>query len=242
MKAGGGRSCRVCEREGVGVRWTLLTWTGACGAGRLTRTTAGGCAATAGPRRRCGGRVDDAAALPREGSAGDRLCGVRFERRRRRRGCRMRIAQGVCGCAGVRGRRRLSSLSTGAAYACFAVCMETCLCLCVCVCVSVLCVFVFFCVCVCSCVCVCARVRACAHVCVRAYKLLSMRVQGEGFVFLSYQTGAGRPFHGRPCATTYAHERCTAYKLTAGAACIARAVTTGSGTLAAVNINAARRK
>ena len=50
--------------------WTLLTRTGACGAGRLTRTTAGGCAATAGPRRRCGGRVDDAAALPREGSQG----------------------------------------------------------------------------------------------------------------------------------------------------------------------------
>ena len=118
----------VYEREGVGVRWTLLTWTGARGAGRLTRTTAGGCAATAGPRRRCGGRVDDAAALPREGSAGDRLCGVRFERRRRRRGCRMRIAQGVGVCACVRGRRRTSSLSLGL---CFAVWLFEWVCACV---------------------------------------------------------------------------------------------------------------
>ena len=44
--------------------------------------------------------------------------------------------------------------------------------------------------------------------------------------------------HGRPCAAACAHERCTVSKLTAGAACIARAAGTGSGTLAAAAIDA----
>ena len=168
-QAGGG-SCRACEREGVGVRWTLLTWTGACGAGRLTRTTAGGCAATAGPRRRCGGRVDDAAALPREGSAGDRLGGVRFERRRRRRGCRMRMAQGVCGCACVLGRRRLAGVQGMHVSPCICIlvvrlCVFVCVCVCVCMC---MCMFVSACVCVfaCSFVCVCVSLCVCVCVCV----------------------------------------------------------------------------
>ena len=37
------RVVRVGVRVGVRVRWTLLTRSAACGLGRLTRTTAGGC-------------------------------------------------------------------------------------------------------------------------------------------------------------------------------------------------------
>ena len=56
------------------------------------------------------------------------MCGVRFVRRWRRRGCRMRIAQGVGVCACVRGRRRTSSLSLGL---CFAVWLFEWVCACV---------------------------------------------------------------------------------------------------------------
>ena len=82
--------------------------------------------------------------------------------------------------------------------------------------------------------------------CLRAFNLLSMRSKGKcvyvGCIIYPYRTSAGLTQDGLytadpapPC------ERCTASKLTAGAACIARAVGTGSGTLAAVAIDATHR-